>query len=145
MVDARSRGECCYSCSVVVASQAVCVTEATRLQNPHGQTRRYHTDVSFEVNTLPVYGSLYMVRCLSSPAHAYFCRSLACCGRVCVCLCVCQWNATEAVLSGGFAIVEGRGKYLSACYRDCSARFGVGNALSTSPDGSITSINRYAL
>ena len=143
MVDARSRGECCYSCSVVVASQAVCVTEATRLQNPHGQTRRYHTDVSFEVNTLPVYGSLYMVRCLSSPAHTCFFVAHSCV--VGVGGWVSQWNATEAVLSGGFAIVEGRGKYLSACYRDCSARFGVGNALSTSPDGSITSINRYAL
>lgn len=53
-----------------------------------------------------------------------------------------QWNKTDAVLSGGFAIVEGRGKYLSECYNNCNARFGVGNAMSTSPDGSITAINR---
>ena len=57
--------------------------------------------------------------------------------------CVCeQWNATDAVLEGGFTIVEGRGKYLSDCYNNCNARFGVGNAMSTSPDGSVTVINR---
>lgn len=77
-----------------------------------GNTLRYHSDIKFEITTLPTWGTLY------------------------------NWNSTAAVKSGGFAIVEGRQQYLAECYENCRARFNVGNRLSTNLDGSVTAINR---
>lgn len=51
-----AKGACqAYHCSCVWLARRV-------LQNPHGETKRYHADVTFEINTLPVFGKLYSVR-----------------------------------------------------------------------------------